>query len=157
MTISPKISIWVIVILGLISVGSLNVRAQSAAPAPAPGPGASTPDCMTALYNMSDCLTYVEKGSNLTKPDKNCCPEIAGMLDSNPICLCQLLGKSKDFGLELDMKRALKMPTACKLQAPDPSLCSAVGVPIGAPAGGPASTGGLSSDGPSSSSPGNYL
>lgn len=122
MGISSKTMLWVVVILGLISMGSLNVKAQT--PAEAPAPESGTSGCMNALYNMSDCLTYVEKGSKLSKPDKNCCPEMAGMLDSNPICLCQLLGKSQDFGLELDMKRALKLPSACKLQTPDVSLCS---------------------------------
>ncbi|XP_010685511.2 non-specific lipid transfer protein GPI-anchored 2 [Beta vulgaris subsp. vulgaris] len=146
MAISSKTTMWVVLIFGLISIGSLNVNAQS--PAPAPGPGTDmASDCMTLIYNMSDCLTYAEKGSKLTKPDKNCCPELAGMLDANPLCLCQLLGKSKDFPVDLDLKKALKLPSACSLQTPDVSLCSAVGIPVGAPAGAP-----TSSEGPSSSS-----
>lgn len=123
MAISSKTTMWVVLIFGLISLGSLNVNAQS--PAPAPGPGTDmASDCMTLIYNMSDCLTYAEKGSKLTKPDKNCCPELAGMLDANPLCLCQLLGKSKDFPVDLDLKKALKLPSACSLQTPDVSLCS---------------------------------
>ncbi|XP_021715255.1 non-specific lipid transfer protein GPI-anchored 2-like [Chenopodium quinoa] len=73
---------------------------------------------------MSDCLTYVEKGSKSAKPDKNCCPELAGMLDTNPIFFCQMLGKSKDFPIDLDLKKALKLPYVCGLQTPDVSLCS---------------------------------
>ncbi|MBA0757719.1 hypothetical protein Gotri_020787, partial [Gossypium trilobum] len=44
------------------------------------GPSAEAPtaDCFTNLLNLSDCLTFVEAGSNLTKPVKACCPELAG-------------------------------------------------------------------------------
>lgn len=139
---------WVVVLFGLISVGSLNVKAQSPAEAPGPATAAGS-DCMTLIYNMSDCLTYVEQGSKVAKPDKNCCPELAGMLDTNPLCLCQLLGKNKDFPVELDLKKALKLPSVCGVQTPDVSLCSAVGVPVGA-VGAPTAGGPTSSEGPSS-------
>lgn len=113
---------WVVVILGLISVGSLNVKGQS--PAMAPAPDSSGTDCMTLVYTMADCLTYVENGSKLAKPDKACCPEVAGVLKANPICLCEMLSKSKDFSLDLDLNRTLHLPSICKLQTPDVSLCS---------------------------------
>ncbi|XP_021720631.1 non-specific lipid transfer protein GPI-anchored 2-like [Chenopodium quinoa] len=137
-----KTTMWVVVIFGLISIGSLNVEGQTAVPAPSPaeGPGTAGSDCMSLIYNMSDCLTYVEKGSKSAKLDKNCCPELAGMLDTNPICLCQMLGKNKDFPIDLDLKKALKLPSVCGLQTPDVSLCSVAGYPVGAPsAGGPSS------------------
>ncbi|KAJ4834865.1 hypothetical protein Tsubulata_012971 [Turnera subulata] len=103
--------------------------------AASPGPSAAN-DCFTPLLNMSDCLTYVEEGSNLTSPDKNCCPELAGLLDGNPICLCQLLGGNvtQQYGLSIDFSKALKLPSVCKLSTPPVSLCSAVGYPVAAPA-----------------------
>ncbi|KAH9622654.1 hypothetical protein KSS87_022624 [Heliosperma pusillum] len=125
-------------------------------PAAAPGPGTTgIPDCMTLVYNMSDCLTYVEKGSTAMKPDKPCCPELAGMLDANPLCLCQLFGNtSAMLPLELDINRALKLPKVCRLTTPPLSMCSLVlGIPIGAPMGAPVGAP-SSSEGPSLSSSG---
>jgi len=134
--------IWVLVILSVLSAG--GVIADSPAPAAShakktvPPPPATSPapvmtpamspepDCMSLIYNMADCLTYVEHGSNATKPDKNCCPELAGMLDSKPECLCNLLGNSSDLPVQLDLNRALKLPSICRLQAPPISLCSSM-------------------------------
>ncbi|XP_057953736.1 non-specific lipid transfer protein GPI-anchored 2-like [Malania oleifera] len=108
----------------------------------APGPGSfsegapapSAPDdCLTSLYNLSDCLTYVEQGSNVTKPDKACCPELAGLVESKPQCLCQLIGNSSSVGLEINVTKALALPTACSVSTPPVSLCSAIGIHVGVP------------------------
>ncbi|KAK9734664.1 hypothetical protein RND81_04G155700 [Saponaria officinalis] len=129
---------WALLIVTVMSVNTDRVTALS----PAPSPEA---DCTTLVYNMSDCLTYVEKGSNVSKPDKACCPELGEMLDTKPVCLCQLLGKSKDFPVELDVNRALDLPHVCGFSTPSASLCS--GIAIGGPAAEP-----TSSQEPSSSS-----
>ncbi|KAL3325337.1 hypothetical protein AABB24_039101, partial [Solanum stoloniferum] len=83
-------------------------------------------DCMTVLLNMSSCLTYVEQDSKLTKPDKECCPSFAGLLDSNPICLCQLLGNPDKIGIQIDVNKALKLPNICKLETPPVSACAGI-------------------------------
>lgn len=110
------------------------------APAAAPGPTAVN-KCLEPLLNMSDCLDYVTQGSNLTVPDKNCCPELAGLIDSNVACLCQLLGGdvAEQFGISLDVGRALKLPATCKIDTPPVAFCAAVGYPVQAPASGPGS------------------
>ncbi|KAK9734665.1 hypothetical protein RND81_04G155700 [Saponaria officinalis] len=115
---------WALLIVTVMSVNTDRVTALS----PAPSPEA---DCTTLVYNMSDCLTYVEKGSNVSKPDKACCPELGEMLDTKPVCLCQLLGKSKDFPVELDVNRALDLPHVCGFSTPSASLCSEVFGSIG--------------------------
>ncbi|CAI8597728.1 unnamed protein product [Vicia faba] len=102
------------------------------APSPAAGQG-----CLNALTNMSDCLTFVEDGSKLRKPDKGCCPELAGLVDSNPICLCQLLGNSDSIGIKINVNKALKLPSLCGVTTPPVSTCSAAGVPVSLP--GPSS------------------
>ncbi|GFS37851.1 hypothetical protein Acr_00g0054360 [Actinidia rufa] len=91
---------------------------------PAPGPGGI--DCISSLVNVSDCLTYVEAGSNLTKPDEGCCPALAGLVESEPICLCQLVAgnATESLGIEINMKKALKLPSVCGVQTPPVSLCS---------------------------------
>ncbi|KAK3205461.1 hypothetical protein Dsin_019507 [Dipteronia sinensis] len=100
---------------------------------PAGGPSSTSDDCMTKLYNMSDCLSYVIEGSNVTKPEKPCCPELAGLVESSPICLCELLGKSDTYGIKIDMSRALKLPSLCGVSTPPLHLCSDMGIPVGSP------------------------
>jgi len=98
-----------------------SVSPQAEAPTPSALAG-----CMDKLLNLSDCLTYVLNGSNLTKPDKGCCPELAGLVESNAICLCVLLGTnvSESTGIAIDVKRALKLPSVCAVKTPPASTCS---------------------------------
>ncbi|KAL3828653.1 hypothetical protein ACJIZ3_017455 [Penstemon smallii] len=103
-------------------------------PSPAPGPFTPAPspavDCFTYLVNLSDCLTFVENDSNLTKPDPGCCPELANLVDTKPICLCDLIGKSGQVGISVDVSRALRLPSVCNVTTPPVSLCAAIGVPV---------------------------
>ncbi|KAJ0020741.1 hypothetical protein Pint_31544 [Pistacia integerrima] len=127
-------------LLMLVSVSGQTLAPQPSAAfgpmGPSMGPSASN-DCINQLLNMSDCLSYVTAGSNVTVPDKPCCPELAGLVESNPICLCDLLGQSSSFGLNIDLNRALKLPSVCKVTTPPVSLCSAVGVPVPSPSEAP--------------------
>lgn len=132
---------------------------ETPAPVSGPGPAASGPipgiDCITAVSNATDCLDYVTTGSNLTVPDKNCCPELAGLIESKPLCLCQLLSGdvAKQFGLSIDLGRAVNLPAVCKIaNAPSASLCSVAGYPVAAPASGPST--GLPPPVPAAESPG---
>ncbi|KAI7756978.1 hypothetical protein M8C21_014595 [Ambrosia artemisiifolia] len=129
------------ILVGLIFTGLPRLEAQSPMGAPVMSPGipmaspdsptvmspssptamAPGPDCMTALTNVTDCLTFVQEGSNLTVPDKNCCPEFAGLLESNPICLCELIGQAATYSI--DLKKAEMLPSVCKVQTPPLSAC----------------------------------
>ncbi|KAJ3703105.1 hypothetical protein LUZ61_006810 [Rhynchospora tenuis] len=97
-----------------------------------PSPESSvTSECVTALFNLTDCLTYVETGSNATKPDKPCCPELAGLIESNPICLCELLaGAAESYGISVDNERALALPKVCHVSTPPVSTCAVLGIPV---------------------------
>lgn len=90
----------------------------------AEAPGPASLDCFSVLLNMSDCLSFVEVGSNLTKPDSPCCPELAGLVESNPVCLCQLLGEPDKVGISIDVNKALKLPSACGISTPPVSVCA---------------------------------
>lgn len=94
----------------------------------APSPGGV--DCFTYLMNLADCLTFVETGSNITKPDPGCCPELANLVNTQPVCLCQLLGNPNQVGLSVDMKRALKLPAVCNVTTPPVSLCAGIFLPL---------------------------
>ncbi|XP_030522692.1 non-specific lipid transfer protein GPI-anchored 12 isoform X3 [Rhodamnia argentea] len=125
----------------IVAASLLAASCEVSSQAPAPGPSA---DCSNSLLNMSDCLTYVEAGSNVTAPDEKCCPELAGMVENSPACLCQLIGKNNSFGIDIDVNRALRLPSACDVVTPPASLCAAVGVPISSE--GPAAPGTPSSN-----------
>ena len=98
--------------------------------APAAGPSGSgggtiDPACMTSLLNMSDCLSYVTKGSAARRPDAPCCPELAGLVGSNPVCLCELLsGAADSYGIAVDYDRALALPGICRVATPPVSTCT---------------------------------
>ncbi|XP_068476190.1 non-specific lipid transfer protein GPI-anchored 12-like isoform X1 [Phaseolus vulgaris] len=117
----------------LLTLACCATSAPSPAPETAAAPAPAMNGCLMALANMSNCLTFVEDGSNLTKPDKGCCPELAGLIDSNPICLCELLGKPDTIGIKIDLNKAIKLPSICGVSTPPVSTCSAVGVPVSLP------------------------
>ncbi|KAJ6287710.1 hypothetical protein OIU76_028892 [Salix suchowensis] len=114
------------IILTLAVISAVPAK-RAAAPAPAafgPAPGE---DCITPVSNASDCLEYVTAGSNVTVPGKSCCPELAGLIESNIVCLCQLLSGeiAKQFGLSIDLGRAVNLPAVCKIaNVPPATLCS---------------------------------
>lgn len=90
----------------------------------APQPMAPSPagdQCFTYVLNMSDCLSYVQDGSKQTVPDKPCCPEMAGLLDSHPLCLCELVGSAATYGV--NVSKALTLPGACNIATPPLTLC----------------------------------
>ncbi|KAJ0699734.1 putative bifunctional inhibitor/plant lipid transfer protein/seed storage helical [Helianthus annuus] len=122
----------------VMSPGSPNVMAPSSPTVMSPSSPtamAPGPDCLTALANVSDCLGFVQVGSNLTVPDKNCCPEFAGLLESNPICLCTMIDQAEAYSI--DLSRALMLPDVCKVSVPSLDSCPAT--PASAPAPGTAS------------------
>ncbi|XP_030521199.2 non-specific lipid transfer protein GPI-anchored 12-like isoform X1 [Rhodamnia argentea] len=118
---------------------------SASAQMPAAAPGPAVDECLNNLLNVSDCLTYVEAGSNLTAPEKPCCGELASLVDNHPICLCDLLSKGSSYGFNIDVNRALKLPSVCNVVTPPLSTCAAVGIPVGAP---------MASEGPSGMTPG---
>uniref|UniRef100_A0A0D9YGE2 Bifunctional inhibitor/plant lipid transfer protein/seed storage helical domain-containing protein n=1 Tax=Oryza glumipatula TaxID=40148 RepID=A0A0D9YGE2_9ORYZ len=111
---------------------AMGMAAAQMSPAGAPAPaGGISPACMDAVLNMSDCLTYVMNGSTARKPDEPCCPELAGLLESKPVCLCQLLaGGASSYDISVDYKRAMALPGICGLAAPPVTACALLGVPV---------------------------
>jgi hypothetical protein len=118
--------------LAAVFVGAASMllvtAASSPQPAAAPGPasgGRMNSACMNALLNMSDCLTFVEKGSTARFPEEPCCPELAGLVGSNPVCLCDLLaGAAGSYGIAIDYHRALTLPGICRVSTPPVSTCT---------------------------------
>ncbi|XP_062212660.1 non-specific lipid transfer protein GPI-anchored 5-like [Phragmites australis] len=91
--------------------------------------------CMPELVSLSPCMDYMS--GNATTPDAPCCSALSGMLRSSPSCLCMVLGgTAASLGVAIDSARALKLPGACRVQAPPASQCNAVGAPVPSPAAG---------------------
>jgi Probable lipid transfer len=115
-------STYFLLMVSLTLMLTYVTNAQTMPPSPA---SSVTPECVNALFNLTDCLTYVETGSNVTKPDKPCCPELAGLIESNPICLCELLGgAAESYGISVDNERALALPQICHISTPPLSTCA---------------------------------
>lgn len=112
----------------LLATTSSQPTSSSSTAAPAPGPaGGMDSACMNALLNMSDCLPFVEKGSSTRRPDAPCCPELAGLVGSNPVCLCALLaGAADSYGIAVDYARALALPGICRVSTPPVSTCAGI-------------------------------
>ena len=122
----PTALVAAAVVAAALVLGMASAQGPAAAPAPGPAPGISD-ECFNAVLNMSDCLTYVTAGSKARHPDTPCCPELAGLLESHPVCLCQLLGGgAESYGVSVDYKRALALPGICRLTAPPVSACAGI-------------------------------
>ncbi|RCV45023.1 hypothetical protein SEVIR_9G424000v4 [Setaria viridis] len=125
------------VLLALLAAAlAPGARAQiSAAPLGAPAPASL--DCAGALRSLAPCLTYVERRSALTRPDKGCCGALAAVVGGDgAACLCGFLAGYG--GVRVDPVRALALPTICRVDAPPPRLCAALGMPVAEPPGGAA-------------------
>ncbi|KAJ4964594.1 hypothetical protein NE237_016443 [Protea cynaroides] len=94
----------VLVILGVAAVESSN------APAPAA-------DCSSVIMNMVDCLSFVSNGSKETKPQSTCCSGLKTVLKTSTNCLCEAYKNSAQYGIALNMTKALNLPSACGVSA----------------------------------------
>ncbi|KAK3147375.1 hypothetical protein QOZ80_3BG0281610 [Eleusine coracana subsp. coracana] len=137
--IHPPAAAALVLLLAL----AVAARAQiSAAPMGAP---AAALDCSGALLSLTPCLTYVERRSALTRPDKGCCGALAGVAGGDDAaCFCGLVAGYGAHGVRVDPVRALALPTICRVAAPPPRLCAALGMPVAEPPGGAAAAPGES-------------
>ncbi|TVU48105.1 hypothetical protein EJB05_07728, partial [Eragrostis curvula] len=95
----------------LMSVARVVDGASSPAPAPAV-------DCMDALVSLAGCLSYVQEGSTVATPDPTCCSGLKDVVRNEVACLCQAFQGGQDFGVTLNMTKALQLPAACKVKTP---------------------------------------
>lgn len=121
-------------------LATTRVEASTPTPTPAPAPGPSA-DCTDALLGLAGCLGYVQEGSTAAAPDPSCCSGLRDVVRGEVACLCQLFQGGQDFGLSLNMTRALQLPAACKVKTPPVSKChvSVPGVPSASPVPAPSS------------------
>jgi Probable lipid transfer len=75
---------------------------------------------------MADCIDFVQLGSNSTKPAASCCVGLKKVVKENERCLCDALGNSEEYGIKLNMTRAVAMPSACEITTPSASNCKSM-------------------------------
>uniref|UniRef100_A0A7C9DV01 Bifunctional inhibitor/plant lipid transfer protein/seed storage helical domain-containing protein n=2 Tax=Opuntia streptacantha TaxID=393608 RepID=A0A7C9DV01_OPUST len=92
-------------------------------------------DCTSVVLSMADCLSYVTNGSTVNIPEGNCCSGLKSVLKTNPDCLCEAFKSSSQFGVVLNVTKALALPQACHVHAPSSDNCGLSLSPTGAPAG----------------------
>ncbi|KAK1359275.1 non-specific lipid-transfer protein-like protein [Heracleum sosnowskyi] len=107
----------------LLILGVTNVCSASHHTAPAPAV-----DCSTVVMNMVDCLSFVTSGSTVVKPEGSCCSGLKSVLKTNAECLCEAFKNSAQFGVSLNVTKAMTLPTICKISAPSVTNC---GISVG--------------------------
>lgn len=96
---------------------------HQAAAAAAPAPTAAI-DCSSVLVSLADCLSFVQEGSKERKPQGQCCPGLKKVAKEEVSCLCQAFKGSADYGVKLNMTKALSLPSACGVKTPPFSKCN---------------------------------
>ncbi|KAI6674770.1 hypothetical protein NL676_002676 [Syzygium grande] len=104
--------------------------------------------CSSALISLSPCLSFIT-GNSSAPPSSACCTQLASVVNSEPLCLCEVLNGSASaaLGMNINQTQAQKLPPACNVQTPPTSSCNALS-PARSPVGSPSSTPGrISADG----------
>ncbi|QHN81185.1 Non-specific lipid-transfer protein-like protein [Arachis hypogaea] len=93
-------------------------------------------DCSNLVLTMADCLSFVTNGSTTTKPEGTCCSGLKTVLKTAPDCLCEAFKSSVQFGVVLNVTKALALPSACGLSASSATdYCGLSGAPAASPGG----------------------
>nr|CAB3452051.1 unnamed protein product [Digitaria exilis] len=79
--------------------------------------------CSSVMMTLSPCMDFIS--SKAPNPGISCCSVLAGVVQTDPRCLCMVLdGTAASFGISINQTRALDLPEVCKVQAPPISQCS---------------------------------
>ncbi|RVW69703.1 Non-specific lipid-transfer protein-like protein [Vitis vinifera] len=103
---------------------------ESSPPQTSPSPAV---DCSSLVLNMADCLSYVSNGSTASKPEGTCCTGLKTVLKADAECLCEAFKSSAQYGVVLNVTKAIYLPTACRVSAPSVSNCGLSITPAGSP------------------------
>ena len=112
---APKLSL-IVCVLAMWAVGISHGASSHHAPAP-------SVDCSSLVLTMADCLSYVTNGSTTAKPEGTCCSGLKSVLKTAPQCLCEAFKSSAQFGVVLNVTKAMTLPAACKVSASSAADC----------------------------------
>ncbi|XP_058752115.1 non-specific lipid transfer protein GPI-anchored 31-like [Vicia villosa] len=117
-------------ILCIFTIFAIHFTNAASSSHHAPSPSV---DCSTLVLTMADCLSFVTNDSTISKPEGTCCSGLKTVLKSAPSCLCEAFKSSAQFGVVLNVSKALTLPSACKVSAPSLSNCGLSVTPAAAP------------------------
>ncbi|KAE8077351.1 hypothetical protein FH972_015923 [Carpinus fangiana] len=82
-------------------------------------------DCDGLRYDMVDCAPFLlSDESEKTMPDDSCCSGFETVIKTNADCICEAMkSNAHHFGIHLNMKQTMALPSACGLATPPLSHC----------------------------------
>ncbi|PWZ12689.1 Non-specific lipid-transfer protein-like protein [Zea mays] len=79
--------------------------------------------CSSVMMTLAPCMDFIS--SKASEPGISCCSVLAGVVQTDPRCLCMVLdGTATSFGIAINQTRALELPGVCKVKAPPISQCT---------------------------------
>ncbi|KAL6311946.1 hypothetical protein AAG906_037484 [Vitis piasezkii] len=126
MVMKMKTMLRVVMMLFVVGICCVEAGSQQTSPSPAV-------DCSSLVLNMADCLSYVSNGSTASKPEGTCCTGLKTVLKADAECLCEAFKSSAQYGVVLNVTKAIYLPTACRVSAPSVSNCGLSITPAGSP------------------------
>ncbi|KAJ0987371.1 hypothetical protein J5N97_005727 [Dioscorea zingiberensis] len=124
---------WMFMVCMLVL--TVGMAVDGAVPVGAP----AAMDCSDAILNLADCLSFVQVGSSVEKPEGKCCSGLKKVVKEDVSCLCEAFKRGADFGVKINMTKALALPHSCGVRTPSISNCkiAVAGGPSSAPAPSP--------------------
>ncbi|CAD6221001.1 unnamed protein product [Miscanthus lutarioriparius] len=69
--------------------------------------------CSSVMMTLSPCMDFIS--SKAPEPGISCCSVLAGVVQTDPRCLCMVLdGTATSFGISINQTRAMELPGVCK-------------------------------------------
>ncbi|KAF5740252.1 Bifunctional inhibitor/lipid-transfer protein/seed storage 2S albumin superfamily protein [Tripterygium wilfordii] len=75
-------------------------------------------DCSAVIYELFDCISFLSDGSTVMKPTTDCCNGYQTVIAVDPRCICFAIKSSGDLGIQLNITKAMTLPSACGFPAP---------------------------------------
>ncbi|CAI9116351.1 OLC1v1017471C1 [Oldenlandia corymbosa var. corymbosa] len=90
--------------------------------------------CITALFYLVPCSSYLEFDSMLSKPSHECCGELETLLSINPSCTCIALENTMVYAFGVDIHKVLTLPKLCDVKnIPPEADCNIFTTPAPSP------------------------
>ncbi|XP_040950227.1 non-specific lipid transfer protein GPI-anchored 11 isoform X1 [Gossypium hirsutum] len=80
--------------------------------------------CSTIIYDMIDCVLFLSGDSTEDKPTTACCSGFKIVLETNVKCFCEALKSSAELGADVNLTKAVMLPSACEVSASPMNKCN---------------------------------
>nr|KJB59123.1 hypothetical protein B456_009G239800 [Gossypium raimondii] len=82
--------------------------------------------CSTIIYDMIDCVLFLSGDSTEDEPTAACCSGFKIVLETNVKCFCEALKSSAELGADVNLTKAVMLPSACEVSASPMNKCNLV-------------------------------